>query len=1048
KKALIVVDEGKPAYGISERIGGGDAIYYELPLRANWYVRLTLNQISADLAITLIGPDQRVLRVVDKPDGVQGIRYLPWLSTKAGSYTVIIRSKDSHALIGDFELSVEVPTPATEANMNFIQGDMRTCEGWNVMSAGTDDAMRQAIKLFAEAAPYRHASEPPELEADNFMYWGLAYHNLSEYQKAIEYYLQAVPLYRRAWPHGQLGWALNQIGSAYRDMGNPYKALEYYQQTLDAYKSVTDNGGIAIAYTSIGSAYVMLGDKQKAIDNLDQALYYWRAQKDLEGEARVHYRRCELYLSLGDGVQAQRPCEEAQRLWRLTGEKARLAMALDGTGRVFLLLGDKQKAFDCFTQALQERSGATDRRGGAYTQTYLGLLYYSQGDLKQAMQSLNKALSIFEEIGDHYGEARARNYIGLVNYSNGDRDKATENFEKSLVMRREAHDIEGQAESLYNIARIKRDKGYLDEARKLVESSLELVETVRSSVADEELRASYLATVQDYFEFYTDLLMRLQEQRPAERYDLLALHSVERARARSLVEILAKANVSLGNEVDPKLLAHERELRTTIRSRMEHNAQQYGRISGRQFDTIVGELAQLSAEYLKVKEQIRQINPRYADLMQPKALTAEQVQRQLLADNSVLLEYALGVDRGFLWVVGSHSIESFVLPKKQEIEELSLRVYSLLTEHNKEMKDEPPEQRQLRLGRTDAEYRFAAAKLSQMLLGPARKQIISKKLLIVVQGVLQFIPFSALPEPTNSRRSVTTHNQSSDDQPLIVNHEITMLPSASTLGVLRRDLANRKRAPRTVAVLADPVFSATDERLLTSRLADKSEPDRISHNDDLRQALRDVDQDQNGSQTEHEKGRFRRLFNTRWEAEQISSLTGPENRLCALDFSANLNTATSPDLSEYRILHFATHALLDNVHPESSGVVLSLVNEKGESQDGFLLARDIYNLKLPADLVVLSACRTGLGKDVRGEGLINLTRAFFYAGAGRVVVSLWSVDDVATSELMAKFYRHMLGPEKLLPTAALREAQIDMWRSKKWAFPYNWACFIIEGEPH
>jgi CHAT domain-containing protein len=173
----------------------------------------------------------------------------------------------------------------------------------------------------------------------------------------------------------------------------------------------------------------------------------------------------------------------------------------------------------------------------------------------------------------------------------------------------------------------------------------------------------------------------------------------------------------------------------------------------------------------------------------------------------------------------------------------------------------------------------------------------------------------------------------------------------------------------------------------------------------------------------------------------------PPDRKLALDFSANRQAATSPELSQYRIVHFATHGMIDTVRPELSGVVLSLVNERGEEQDGFMRAYEIYNLRLPADLVVLSACRTGLGKEVRGEGLIGLTRGFMYAGAARVVVSLWDVNDEPTAILMEQFYRGMLGPRRLSPAAALRAAQAWMRRQKRWSSPYYWAAFTLQGEP-
>src|SRR5262249_7678436 len=190
---------------------------------------------------------------------------------------------------------------------------------------------------------------------------------------------------------------------------------------------------------------------------------------------------------------------------------------------------------------------------------------------------------------------------------------------------------------------------------------------------------------------------------------------------------------------------------------------------------------------------------------------------------------------------------------------------------------------------------------------------------------------------------------------------------------------------------------------------------------------------------------LKRLLYTRNEAYAILAAIPPGQGMAALDFSASRSLATNISLGQYRIVHFATHGILDNKHPELSGLVLSLVNRQGKAQNGFLKLQDIYNLKLPVDLVVLSGCETGLGENVGGEGLIGLTRGFMYAGASRVVASLWSVSDMATADLMSHFYRAM-ERQGMRPAAALRAAQIEMWQQKQWRSPYYWAAFQIQGE--
>jgi CHAT domain-containing protein len=250
-------------------------------------------------------------------------------------------------------------------------------------------------------------------------------------------------------------------------------------------------------------------------------------------------------------------------------------------------------------------------------------------------------------------------------------------------------------------------------------------------------------------------------------------------------------------------------------------------------------------------------------------------------------------------------------------------------------------------------------------------------------------------------------------------------------------------------VLADPVFSARDARVVAGlkpnmgQVRTLPQPEKPQPESD---AAPDLSEEQL-TRAARDVGMLYlpRLRSTRREAEAIMAATPASQGLKALDFQANRELSMSPELGEYRIVHFATHGLVDSEHPELSGLVFSLVNKQGRSQNGFLGLEDIYNFDLPVDMVVLSACKTGLGKEMNGEGLIGLTRGFMYAGASRVVASLWSVDDAATAELMGRFYKGMLR-EGLSPAAALRQAQIEMRRQEKWSSPYYWGAFVIEGE--
>jgi len=411
-------------------------------------------------------------------------------------------------------------------------------------------------------------------------------------------------------------------------------------------------------------------------------------------------------------------------------------------------------------------------------------------------------------------------------------------------------------------------------------------------------------------------------------------------------------------------------------------------------------------------------------------LSATEVQQHLLDPDSLLLEYFLGERRSYVWAIDSDSLVSHELPRRAEIDAAAKRLYALLSTSNSTA------------ARAKAE---AASVLGRMLMGTVAEKLGRKRLIIVADGALQYLPFAALPEPpaahTEERgRTSNTHPYRS----LIMDHEIVSLPSASTLEVLRQGMNGRKPATKMIAVFADPVFSSDDPRV---RQGQAKTEDPKTH-----EQLADMDTVTSKNAILERSGKesgllnFDRLPFSRREAEGILGFIHDDGEtLMALDFQANRATATAEELGRYRIVHFASHALLNARHPELSGVVLSLVDEEGRPQDGFLRAHEIYNLKLGADLVVLSACQTALGKEVRGEGLVGLTRGFMYAGAPRVVASLWKVPDNATAELMKQFYKGLL-EESLRPAAALRSAQIAIQKEQQWSEPYYWAGFVLQGE--
>jgi len=900
--------------------------------------------------------------------------------------------------------------------------------------------LRKAMDYYNQAlAPLRAVGDKGR-EATTLSNIGIVYNTFGEKRKALDCYNQALQLWRAVGDRRGEAVTLSRIGIVYDTLGDLRKALDHHSQALQLARSAGDRRGEADALSNIGSVYNSLGEKQKALDYHNQALPIRRNVGDRSGEANTLNSIGSVYNSLGARQRALDYYNQALSLMRTIGIPRGEAYVLNNIGTVYNSLGEPQKALDYHSQALSLMRAIGDREGEASTLNSLGRVYTALDARQKALDHHNQALRLSRDVGDRRQEALALNDLGSIYNAFGERQKALDCHNLALPLSRDIDDRLGEAIALFGIARIEDAQGKPLDARQTIESALNIIESLRSKVVSLELRSSYFEAAKKYYEFSIDLLMRMHKLRPDERYDRAALQTAERARARSMLERLAEANLKIRSGTDPALLERERSLRQLLNAKTERQMRLLNRQhTAEQAAEVADEIKALTAQYQDLESEIRAKSPRYAALTQPQPLNSEEIQRQALDDRTLLLEYFLGEERSYMWAVSASRVKSYELPKRADVEEAALRVKKLIAARATREEGESPERRRTRIAEAEAKYWPEAARLSRMILGPAMSELKGKRLAIVPDGELQDVAFGALPILPASGDSKAP--QSGDWLPLIAEHEIVSLPSVSALAVLRKETAGRRPATKTVAVLADPVFNKDDERIKLT-IADKSGKESplvaaYTANGDLTRATEDV----MGA-----GGAISRLPFSRAEAEAILSIAPKAGALKALDFNASRATAMSPELSQYRIVHFAAHGLLNRTHPELSGVVLSLVDRQGEPQDGFLQLHDVYNLDLPAELVVLSACQTGLGKAVWGEGLVGLTRGFIYAGSKRVVASLWGVQDSATAELMKRFYGAMLGEKQMAPAEALRAAQVEMWKQKRWRSPYYWGGFMLYGE--
>jgi len=858
----------------------------------------------------------------------------------------------------------------------------------------------QVIDYFRRLRPIAD----PRLRAEAQECAGEANYSLSKHKLSIVYFEQAQSLWRQANDGDGQALANLNLGYAYNDLGDPLKAEIAFNNSLSLYRETKNRRGEALALTALGSTYSLVGNKQKALDCHTNAIELLKTVGDHAGEAVVLNSTGQVYEDLNKPETALDNYSRALTINQQLGNLEFAAVTKFYIGRTYQSWGKKDKALEFFSACLAESQAIKNDRLAAYTLTKISGIRRTYKLIGEAQSQLKTALHLLRQLGDRIGQAHALIEFGHTYRDAGDHARALSAYSSAVQLYRAAGDHANEAESLYYSAVSKNALGRADEALSYLKKSNEVVESLRAQIISPELRSSYFASVHKHAELYIDLLIKSKNSVAA------AFEVSEETHSRSLLEVLGEASAQIRKGADPRLIEQEQSLQRALRAKALYRMRLLdGPSNAPELAQVEAQIRETTTAYNALQTRIKQQSQEFGNLVQPQPLDLRGVQANL-ESNTLLLEYSLGNERSYLWAVTQTSINVFELAGREELEMSVEQVGNLLKARAGLSADESYT---TKVTQADAEYWQEAAKLSDKLLGPVASLKKQKRLVIVADGALHFLPFEALPEPFTG--------PSSEPTPLVLAHEVAVLPSASILSELRRNRTNGEQQTKLITVFADPVFSRKDCRV------DKSV---------LQQVSLDAGDD-NGPM---------RLEATRREANEIMNLADTDESTKLLGFEANRHVALNGILGQSRIVHFATHATVDTQNPELSGINLSQITRSGERDEGFLQLPEIYNLNLDhAQLVVLSACETGFGKDVRGEGLMSLSRGFIYAGSPSVVGSLWKVDDNATFELMTKFYEGMFS-ERLTPAAALRQAKEWMWRNSRYRAPFYWAAFVLQGD--
>ncbi|HYO91684.1 MAG TPA: CHAT domain-containing tetratricopeptide repeat protein, partial [Pyrinomonadaceae bacterium] len=686
-----------------------------------------------------------------------------------------------------------------------------------------------------------------------------------------------------------------------------------------------------------------------------------------------------------------------------------------GIGWTYYLLGDYPNALNHFQWALD--GADKDSLEAAPNYEYIGRVYTATGEYRSALSYLQSALAVYTRSANPKEAARVRAMMGQIYQQQGEPEQARRTYRQALESFTNLSDRVHQAAVLCALGRLELKGGNYDAAEDYLRQSIEATENIRRIPTSSDLTSAFSASVHDRYESYIECLMRKAELQPTEGLSIRAFEISELARARSLAEMLQATGTILAIP-DAPLAAEEKSLRQSLRVKENYKVALLGRqsYSKEALDALNEELARLEAQYRKVMETIRERYPSYEQITRPVAWDLRRIQEQVIADDdTVLLEYSLGVEKSYAWVVTRSGMTGYELASRGSINEAAQRVYKLLAS--------------LPGTTNESELSEATENLGRLILSPVAADLKKRRVIVVSDGALNYIPFQVLPSPSGA------------GEPFVTTHEIVNAPSASILGQLREETARRDAPAKVLAAFGDPVFASSYAQRKDESGGEQtaSVPERQSERPE--RAVRDLQI----SADKLDPSLIQPLFYARRELSNLGRVVSGDEIVMAAGFDATRERLQGTDLTRFAILHFATHGFLDPVRPENSGLMLSTVNRNGQTQDGYVGLQDIYGLRAPVDLVVLSACRTALGKEVRGEGLIGLTRGFMHAGASSVVASLWKVDDEATAELMRRFYGNML-QSGMRPAEALRTAQNSIRQESQWRSPYYWAAFTLQGD--
>lgn len=856
----------------------------------------------------------------------------------------------------------------------------------------------KAIEAFQRALPAAEKSGDRRNVSTVLGDLGQVYWAQGDYPRALEIYIKAQKIAEEANDPENLAATVANIGLIYWDQGDLPRAREELDRSLKLFQRLGNQAQIAGHYMNMGSFRHQIGDYQGALESLQLSIKMAEDinDKGLQADALGELGR--IYEELGESDAALNYIQRALRLSQETGEKGSEIDILLDLGYLQQRQKNLDAALDTFRKAQQLCDQTDFKKQSANTLQRIAEVYEKQGEHDKELETQKQMLALRESLGDRAAIGESHMLIGSTYLAKGDLANADAELTKAIAILREVDWPDVLWPALYKKALVFRDMGKTSESLQLMKEAVQIIDHLRGTLDLLEQKSAFL---EERFDVYEDLVLLLVKTGDVAG----GFEYSERARSRAFLDLLSEARINpqsglSGEQYEKKreLLTQLVNLREKIREEHEKDEPDAGMLQ-----RFMERQGKLDADYLDLMIQIRKQNPRYAKLQDPEPIQYSQVQT-LIDPHSAVVEYFVGENESVLFVVTFSKIAAFRLPGEQKLDEQVRGLQEAI---------QKPEPVWEATSGSYTRYKTLACGLYSEIIKPAEALLNGKtRIIIVPDGPLHYLPFESL----LTGESAQTADFSALPY-LGLKFETQYIPSLTALAALRSSSHVARRGQRKdLIAFANPLGDAGGA---------------APHSEGMDATVREW------------SSKLSALPYSGMEAEEISKLFSKQRVTVMIGKDASETNVKRAALNQYRIVHFASHGLIDEDQPQFSSLVLNPGDASRE--DGFLTMREIFDLKLDADLVVLSACKTGLGRAIRGEGIAGLSRAFFAAGTSRVVVSLWNVFDTSTAQFMTTFYQNL--KKRNIDTAmALKEARRKMILGKKYSHPYYWAPFILLGD--